>query len=205
MFALMAGLVFTLAHAFDQCSHERAVDDVRLFMDEFADAGGAGAVIIAHNGKPLLAEGFGEANREKGIPFTTKTIAQIGSLSKQFTATAALLLVSRGKMRLDDKVGMLIPEARGAVREVRRASSRCNWLSWARWQVWRHGRNVADGRARREDEVLNKWLTPPNQSSRLELTTARFEYTLATLFPERYFITTAAKLHDSAEQQGDTA
>jgi CubicO group peptidase (beta-lactamase class C family) len=46
------------------------------------------AVIVEKSGTVVLKAGFGWAKRAEQIPFSTSTIAQIGSLTKQFTATA---------------------------------------------------------------------------------------------------------------------
>jgi CubicO group peptidase (beta-lactamase class C family) len=65
-------------------------------------AGFNGAIIVEHDGGLVLDAGYGWANRERAIPFTTSTIAQIGSLTKQFTAAAVVDLSRRQKLRIDD-------------------------------------------------------------------------------------------------------
>ena len=50
------------------------------------------------------------ANLTHGIPYTTSTLSNIGSVSKQFTAFAILLLEQQGKLSLDDDVRKHIPE-----------------------------------------------------------------------------------------------
>jgi CubicO group peptidase (beta-lactamase class C family) len=84
-----------------------------------ASADGSGfAVIIERNGEVIFRKGYGFANREKGVAFTTETIAQIGSISKQFTATAALTLVHQGKLSPDAAVKTYLPEAREPLASV---------------------------------------------------------------------------------------
>lgn len=69
-------------------------------------AGGfSGAIIIEVNGAPVLKAGYGWANRARRIPFTTSTIAQIGSLTKQFTAAAIVDLALQGKLGFEDSLG----------------------------------------------------------------------------------------------------
>ncbi len=68
------------------------------------------AVGVARNGITLLARGYGMADLETGTPITAQTILESGSVAKQFTATAVLLLVADGKLRLDDDVRKYIPE-----------------------------------------------------------------------------------------------
>ena len=68
------------------------------------------AVGVAQGGKPLLARGYGMANLETGTPITAETIFESGSVAKQFTAAAVLLLMADGKLRLDDRVQKFLPE-----------------------------------------------------------------------------------------------
>jgi D-alanyl-D-alanine carboxypeptidase len=70
----------------------------------------AGAVLIAHNGKPVFAEAYGLSDREHKIPNTLKTRFRIGSLNKVFTAVATLQLVQQGKLGLDDPVGKYLTD-----------------------------------------------------------------------------------------------
>jgi CubicO group peptidase (beta-lactamase class C family) len=71
--------------------------------------GFSGAVIVEEDQKIVLKAGYGWANRERRIPFTPRTIAQIGSLTKQFTATAIVDLSVRGKLDLSDPLGKFFP------------------------------------------------------------------------------------------------
>lgn len=68
------------------------------------------AVGIAQHGKPLLVRGYGMANLETGTPITGQTIFESGSVAKQFTATAVVLLAMDGKLSLGDPVRKYIPE-----------------------------------------------------------------------------------------------
>ncbi len=66
-------------------------------------AGGlGGAIIVEMDGAVVLKAGYGWADREHRIGFTASTIAQVGSLTKQFTAAAAVDLEKRGRLRLSD-------------------------------------------------------------------------------------------------------
>ena len=61
-------------------------------------------------GKTVLAEGaFGFADLENRVPATVDTVYAIGSLTKQFTAAAVLLLADEGKLSLDDPLGKFVP------------------------------------------------------------------------------------------------
>lgn len=63
-----------------------------------------GAVLVAQSGKPLLAKGYGMANHEWSIPAAPDTKFRLGSITKQFTAMAVLLLAQDGKLSVDDPV-----------------------------------------------------------------------------------------------------
>lgn len=68
------------------------------------------AVGVAVGGTPMLTRAYGMADLEHDIPNTADTIFEAGSVSKQFTAAAILLLVRDGKLALDDSVRKYIPE-----------------------------------------------------------------------------------------------
>ena len=69
-----------------------------------------GVVAVFRDGEVAFTEAYGMANLTHGIPFTTETPSNIGSVSKQFTAFAIALLESRGELSLDDEVREHIPE-----------------------------------------------------------------------------------------------
>ena len=68
------------------------------------------AVGAAIDGKPVLAKGYGMADLEHNVTITPDTIFEAGSVSKQFTAAAILLLAREGKLSIDDPVHKYIPE-----------------------------------------------------------------------------------------------
>src|SRR6266516_2767136 len=70
-----------------------------------------GSVLVAQGGKVLLNKGYGSANLEWDIPDSPQTKFRLGSLTKQFTAAAILLLEERGKLRTDDLVAKYLPDA----------------------------------------------------------------------------------------------
>jgi len=60
------------------------------------------ALLVARAGKIVRAEGFGLANVELQVSVKPETVFQSGSMGKQFTATAVMMLVEEGKVGLDD-------------------------------------------------------------------------------------------------------
>src|SRR5450432_4057740 len=76
------------------------------------------ALLVARNGKPLRTEGYGLADVELNVPVTPETLFQSGSVGKQFTATAVMMLVEAGKLRLEDPLSKFFPQAPAWWRQV---------------------------------------------------------------------------------------
>lgn len=74
--------------------------------DEFT-----GSVLVARGDQVLLDQGYGLANREWSIPNDGETKFRLGSISKQFTAVAIMLLHERGLVDLDAPVKTWLPDA----------------------------------------------------------------------------------------------
>jgi CubicO group peptidase (beta-lactamase class C family) len=68
------------------------------------------AVGAAVNGEPVLQRAYGMADLEHDVANRPDTIFEAGSVSKQFTAAAVLLLARDGKVTLDDPVRKYVPE-----------------------------------------------------------------------------------------------
>jgi CubicO group peptidase (beta-lactamase class C family) len=68
------------------------------------------AVGVMRGGHLIKATGYGLANIELDSPVTPETIFQTGSVGKQFTATAVMMLVESGKLSLDDSLTRFFPE-----------------------------------------------------------------------------------------------
>jgi CubicO group peptidase (beta-lactamase class C family) len=68
------------------------------------------AAAVSLNGEAVFEKAFGLAEIEHGVPNTAQTIFESGSVAKQFTAAAMVLLQQDGKLSLDDQVRKYIPE-----------------------------------------------------------------------------------------------
>jgi D-alanyl-D-alanine carboxypeptidase len=91
-------------------AHADKVDDyIRKQMQSQSIPGLSVAVI--RNGKPIKVKAYGLANLELDVPATTETVYRIGSVSKPFIATAAMLLVQDSKLSLDDKAARYLEGA----------------------------------------------------------------------------------------------
>jgi CubicO group peptidase (beta-lactamase class C family) len=76
------------------------------------------ALLVSRGGKIVQAQGFGLANVELQVPVKPETVFQSGSVGKQFTATAVMMLVEEGKVRLDDPLTKYFPDAPASWKEV---------------------------------------------------------------------------------------
>lgn len=68
------------------------------------------AVIAARDGKIVFRTGQGMANLELGVPIEPDMVFRLGSLTKQFTAVAILMLAEQGKLALDDSISRFLPD-----------------------------------------------------------------------------------------------
>lgn len=73
----------------------------------------SGGLLIVKDGKKIFSKGYGWADKDKKIPFTTSTLASIGSITKAFTATAIMKLVEQNKLSLDDQLKKYFPTIPG--------------------------------------------------------------------------------------------
>jgi CubicO group peptidase (beta-lactamase class C family) len=75
------------------------------------------AVMVRHNGKVVLCQGYGVANIEHGVRVTPQTVFQSGSIGKQFTAMAIMMLIEAQKLALEDPISKYldVPENWSAI------------------------------------------------------------------------------------------
>jgi len=69
------------------------------------------SIAIVRNGVLIKSAGYGLANIELDSPAKPETIYAAGSITKQFVASAILLLAEQGKLRLEDSITAYFPEA----------------------------------------------------------------------------------------------
>ena len=70
-------------------------------------------VLIQRHGQPVYFRTFGKRDVEKGVPMTADAIFPIHSLTKTITSVAAMMLIDRGRIALDDPVSKYIPSFAG--------------------------------------------------------------------------------------------
>lgn len=109
-----AALLFVLA----LCALPAAAQDATTAkVDEFINAEmrrqkipGVSLAVI-RDGRVAYAKGYGYANVEHQAPVKPETIFQSGSVGKQFTSMAVMMLVEEGKLGLDDKISKFFADA----------------------------------------------------------------------------------------------
>lgn len=68
------------------------------------------ALAVVKNGEIVKAQGYGIANLETDTPVKPETVFELASITKQFTATAIMMLVEEGRVGLNDKISKFLKE-----------------------------------------------------------------------------------------------
>ncbi len=90
---------------------------VKRLMDQQRIVGMSLAVI--KNGKPVVNKGYGLADVELNVSLTSESALRLGSVSKQFFATAIFKLMEEGKLTIEDTVNKFFPDAPESWREIK--------------------------------------------------------------------------------------
>lgn len=69
----------------------------------------SGGLLIIKDGKKIFSKGYGWANKENKIPFTSTTLASMGSITKAFTAAAIMKLIEQNKLSVEDSLKKYFP------------------------------------------------------------------------------------------------
>ena len=153
---LIAALILTTSIGLNSCqkniSHEeeRKIDSLFQF---YSDNKPGGQLAVSRNGRVIYSKAWGIADLENNTSLTTTTLIEAGSVSKQFTAAAILLLEHQGKLRLSDPVGKYISELPSydqplLIRHlVHHTSGLREWTDIAEFAGWPLTLNVADNPA----------------------------------------------------------
>jgi CubicO group peptidase (beta-lactamase class C family) len=78
-------------------------------------------IVVSRGGNVIYSEAFGVTDKTSATAATSRSVMQIGSITKQFTAAATLRLAERGALSLDDRIEKFVPEfnPRGATITLR--------------------------------------------------------------------------------------
>jgi CubicO group peptidase (beta-lactamase class C family) len=111
LFALVAMCLLSLQHAVAQSPAvaPKSAQQIAAKVDEYMNAAVrvnrfSGSVLVARDGQPIISKGYGLANYELDVPNTPGTVFRLGSLTKQFTAMAVMMLQERGKLSVSDSM-----------------------------------------------------------------------------------------------------
>ena len=109
--AVAGGLLLPNLHA-QQLSRLDLLIKIDAIVEQAIADGPIAAVSIGvrQGGETVVAKGYGLADLENDVQATEHTVYRIGSITKQFTATAIMLLVEDGKLSLDDPLTTFLPD-----------------------------------------------------------------------------------------------
>ncbi len=96
--------VSTLVRPANTSNQALAAQIDQLLADTFKPGEPGAAVIVVRNGQVIMRKGYGMANLELGVPVAPEMVFRLGSITKQFTAVAILMLVEDGRVSLNDDI-----------------------------------------------------------------------------------------------------
>lgn len=104
-------LIPQLAFANISSASADSANEYDAVLARFVESSGPGvAVIVSQKGKTLYKGARGMANIELQVPLQTDSVFRLGSITKQFTAAAIMILEEQGKLALTDDIHKYIPE-----------------------------------------------------------------------------------------------
>ena len=93
-------------------------DSIDTLMQRYADGSPGASLLVIRDGKAVVRRAYGMADLEKKIAATPQTNYRLASVTKQFTATAILLLYQDSKLSLDDRIKRWLPSLPAALDSV---------------------------------------------------------------------------------------
>ena len=109
LFLFSCILLINLSNKAHAQTFDNKVDS--LIQTVFKDKNGPGGIfMVAKDGKPIYKKAFGKANLESDVNMTPENVVQIGSMTKQFTAIAILMLEEQGKLNVTNSISKYIPD-----------------------------------------------------------------------------------------------
>ncbi|CAN5556699.1 hypothetical protein BH18ACI1_BH18ACI1_20820 [soil metagenome] len=105
LFVGISLFVFTNAFAQNLTPNQTIVAKADEYMNAAEKIDGfSGAVLVARDGQPVFSKAYGMANYELDVPNKPQTVYRIGSITKQFTSMAIMMLQERGKLNVNDSI-----------------------------------------------------------------------------------------------------
>lgn len=113
------GLVIGVLPAHEQEPIKSKAEQIEGMVRHFHDHGMFnGAALVVEGGEVLFTGAFGLADFRDGTPLTLDSSFYLASVSKQFTATAILMLADAGKLTLEDRLADHVPEVAELARDA---------------------------------------------------------------------------------------
>jgi len=108
---LILSIIFLIVYLFTLAqSWQDTLARIEKIFARYKPGNPGAQLAIGRHDKIIFSKAWGMADLEHTIPLTTESITEAGSVSKQFTAAAILLLEQQGKLSLDDDVRKHVPE-----------------------------------------------------------------------------------------------
>jgi CubicO group peptidase (beta-lactamase class C family) len=109
LYAIASGACIALAGCAGEGTQARTQPNVDDLLRAYNGNVPSASVLVLKDGVPLLRRSYGLANLEEKTAATPQTNYRLASITKQFTASAILLLVQDGKLALDDRIRTWLP------------------------------------------------------------------------------------------------
>jgi len=103
-------LLVALGFIGSACAQDKAIDNIIHQSIKAGEIVPGAQVLVAQNGRVIFTGAYGFADVEHKIPFSSESVFDLASCSKQFTAVAVLMLVDQGKISLLDPIQKYLPE-----------------------------------------------------------------------------------------------
>ena len=82
----------------------------KIFSDVYSPTTPGAAVLVKRGDEVLLRQGYGLADMELGVAIEPEMVFRLGSITKQFSAVAIMMMVEQGKLRLDQPLAEMLPD-----------------------------------------------------------------------------------------------
>jgi len=133
-----------------------------LLAESFPSGEPGAAALVTRGDQVLLRKGYGLANLELGVPVQPEMVFRLGSITKQFSAVAILLLEAEGKLSLQDEITCFLPDFPTQGQKITlehlltHTSGIKNYTSLPEWPpLWRKDLSLADLIALFKDQPLD--------------------------------------------------
>lgn len=108
---IFAFVSFLTLDSFSQSTNKELFNRINTYLESSVKNGFSGAVLVSKKGEIILSKGYGWADRKNKKPNSPSTVFNIGSVTKQFTASAILKLADQGKIKTTDKISTYFNQA----------------------------------------------------------------------------------------------